>query len=345
MPRSRLGCHRKDDDSAKGHKGRFGEKCDSCHDTEAWKPSTFNHDIDTKYALRGKHRTTRCAACHTGHLFRDKVGTGCIDCHRKDDTHKGSLGRDCGACHTERDWKESPKFDHDKTRFPLLGKHRDTTCKDCHKGANYKEAPSDCLGCHRKDDKHAGDLGPKCADCHNERAWKPAPKFEHDKTRFQLRNAHAAPKVKCSACHADQTKYRDTRLECVACHKKDDKHDGTQGEKCDQCHGDKDWRTTRFDHRLTRFPLLGRHAAVKCDACTAAAAEYRQGSEQQFAAAQPGVGGIHLRAPASSSRARSRRTNTGRPAGVGVRPGSPRRQPPAPPARERSPPSTRATGR
>jgi hypothetical protein len=266
-PRSCLGCHRKDDDSAKGHKGQFGEKCDSCHDTKAWKPSTFNHDTDTKYALRGKHRTTRCAACHTGHLFRDKLGSACIDCHQKDDTHKGSLGRDCGACHTERDWKESPKFDHDKTRFPLLGKHREATCKDCHKSANYKEAPSDCLGCHRKDDKHAGNLGAKCADCHNERAWKPAPKFEHDKTRFQLRNAHAAPKVKCSACHADLTKFRDTRLECIACHKKDDKHDGTQGEKCDQCHGDKDWKTTRFDHRLTRFPLLGRHVAVKCDAC------------------------------------------------------------------------------
>jgi hypothetical protein len=38
-PRTCIGCHRKDDDgAAKGHRGRFGEKCESCHGTKAWKP-------------------------------------------------------------------------------------------------------------------------------------------------------------------------------------------------------------------------------------------------------------------------------------------------------------------
>ena len=66
--------------------------------------------------------------------------------------HQGSLGTKCADCHTENDWKEA-KFDHEKTRFPLTGKHVDTKCVDCHKkGADYKDAPRTCIGCHKEDD-------------------------------------------------------------------------------------------------------------------------------------------------------------------------------------------------
>ena len=271
-PRTCIGCHKKDDDSAKGHKGLYGERCDSCHGTKAWKPSTFHHDTDTKYALRGKHRSTKCADCHTGHLYKDKVGSACIDCHKRDDDgakgHKGSLGRDCAACHTETGWKEKAKFDHDKTRFPLLGKHLDTKCDACHKSTNYKEAPKDCIGCHRKDDKHEATLGTKCESCHVERDWKTTTtRFDHDKTKFKLRNAHAAKTVQCKACHSDLKHYRDTPPDCYACHKKDDKHEGQQGTKCESCHSDRDWKVGDFDHRKTRFALVGKHVAVKCADC------------------------------------------------------------------------------
>jgi len=271
-PRTCIGCHKRDDDGAKGHKGLFGERCDSCHGAKAWKPSTFNHDTDTRYALRGKHRSTKCADCHTGHLYKDKVGTTCIDCHKKDDDgakgHKGSLGRDCAACHTETGWKEKAKFDHDKTKFPLLGKHIDTKCDACHKSTNYKEAPKDCIGCHKKDDKHEATLGTKCESCHVERDWKTTTtRFDHDKTKFKLRNAHAAKTVPCKACHIDLKHYRNTPTDCYACHKKDDKHEGQQGTKCESCHGDRDWKVGDFDHRKTRFALLGKHIAVKCADC------------------------------------------------------------------------------
>ena len=268
IPRTCIGCHRADDDR-KGHKGLFGEKCESCHGTKTWKGSTFNHDTDTKYALRGKHRSTKCADCHTGHLYKEKTSTACADCHKKDDKHKGSLGRECGACHTERDWKETGKFDHDRTEFPLLGKHVDVKCKDCHSSNVYKEAPKDCFSCHKKDDKHKNTLGTKCQDCHVERDWKTTTRFDHDRTKFRLRNAHAAKKVQCKDCHADLTRYRDTPLDCIACHKKDDKHEGQQGTKCESCHDDRDWKTSRFDHRQSRFPLLGRHAVVVCKDCHA----------------------------------------------------------------------------
>ena len=269
-PRNCYGCHKKDDDSAKGHKGQYGERCDTCHGTRAWKPATFNHDSDTHFVLRGKHRSTRCDACHTGPLYKQALKQDCNSCHRKDDKHKGSLGPDCAACHTESDWKEKARFDHAKTDFPLLGKHVEIACDACHKSTMFKEAPKTCIGCHQKDDKHAGTLGDRCQACHGERRWKDtAGRFDHDRTRFKLRNAHADPKVACSACHADLKHYRNTAGECVACHLKDDKHAGQEGRDCAQCHDDKSWRVSAFNHARTRFPLLGRHLTVTCKDCHA----------------------------------------------------------------------------
>ena len=267
-PQNCYACHRKDDDGQKGHKGQYGEKCENCHNAKVWKPSTFNHDADTRYALRGKHRTTGCADCHSGHLYRVKVSQECNSCHKKDDKHKESLGKECGNCHTERNWKESPKFDHEETTFPLLGKHAKTECKECHKSAMFKEAPKECMGCHKKDDKHVGNLGEKCGECHAERDWKSTEgRFNHDKTQFKLRNGHADSKIKCNACHKDLRSYRNTAMDCISCHKKDDKHQDQLGSKCEQCHGDKSWKTTQFDHSRSRFALTGRHITTPCKDC------------------------------------------------------------------------------
>ena len=267
-PQNCYACHRKDDDGQKGHKGQYGEKCENCHNAKLWKPSTFNHDADTRYALRGKHRSTACADCHSGHLYRAKVSQECNSCHKKDDKHKESLGKECGSCHTERNWKESPKFDHEATIFPLLGKHAKTECKECHKNAMYKEASKECIGCHKKDDKHLGNLGEKCAECHAERDWKSVEgRFNHDRTKFKLRNGHADSKIKCNACHKDFRSYRNTAVDCISCHKKDDKHQDQLGSKCEQCHGDGSWKTTQFDHSRSRFALTGRHITAPCKDC------------------------------------------------------------------------------
>ena len=267
-PRSCFGCHQKIDEQ-KGHKGQFGEKCDTCHGTKLWKSLHFNHDTDTKYALRGKHSSTKCTDCHTGKLYLAvKLSRECDTCHSKDDKHKESLGKDCASCHNEKNWKESPKFDHAASKFPLLGKHIKTECKECHNSAMFKEAPSDCLTCHKKDDKHKGTLGENCALCHSEKAWKDTQgRFAHDKTKFVLRNAHAKATVKCEACHKDLSSFRKTPIECFSCHQKDDKHEGQQGKSCEKCHTDRDWKVPGFDHGLTRFPLLGKHVPVACAKC------------------------------------------------------------------------------
>jgi hypothetical protein len=267
-PRLCVGCHKKDDDNNKGHKGLFGEKCESCHGVNSWKPSTFNHDAGTRYVLRGKHRSAGCTTCHTGNLYRVKLSQDCNACHAKDDKHKESLGKDCASCHSERSWKEPARFDHDRSSFPLLGKHEKLVCKDCHKSAMFKEAPRDCVGCHQKDDKHAATLGEKCAQCHGENDWKNTTgRFDHERTKFPLRNGHAASTLKCSACHKDLRSYRKTPLDCVSCHKKDDKHEAQLGTACEQCHNDKSWRSTKFNHGLTRFPLTGRHMPATCKSC------------------------------------------------------------------------------
>ena len=254
-----VACHRKDD----RHKGRFGEKCETCHSAKDWTTILFNHDLDTAWALRGKHRAVKCATCHTGVLYRDKLQTQCIACHRKDDTHRGALGSACGDCHVERDWKDT-RFDHSKSRFPLLGKHASVQCKACHKSPSFKDTPMNCVACHRKDDKHKGTLGEACGECHVEKSWTET-KFDHSRTRFALLGKHAG--VKCGECHRDASP-KNTPSACIACHRKDDRHKGMLGEKCETCHGEQNWKTTRFDHdRDTRYPLRGKHRTATCQSC------------------------------------------------------------------------------
>jgi hypothetical protein len=269
-PRECYGCHRKDDD-AKGHHGRFGEKCQSCHNEREWKPSTFNHDRDTRYILRDKHRTARCESCHKKPLYTEKLTTTCVSCHRDDDTHKGNLGSKCESCHNERGWKTA-KFDHDTT-FPLRDKHRTARCESCHKDKTFQQKlPLTCIGCHREDDNmkgHKGRYGEKCESCHTEKSW-PAVSFDHARdTKYPLRGKHVA--TKCDSCHTGQI-YRD-KLDttCTACHDKDDKHAGQLGRRCETCHAENDWKRATFDHNRSRFPLLGRHARVECKECHATA--------------------------------------------------------------------------
>lgn len=265
-PSTCIGCHRKDDK----HKARFGEKCETCHTTRDWKGITFRHDTDTRYPLRGKHREAKCESCHTtGFVYRDKLESACVACHRKDDKHKGSLGDECVACHGERNWKESARFDHDKSRFKLRGAHVKPECKACHTTPMYRETPSECMACHKEDDRHEGSLGKDCAECHTDRDWK-ATRFDHARTRFALRLGHAVPPLKCESCHRDLKSFRAAgaaALECVACHGKDDKHEGQLGARCGDCHDATRWTNTRFDHARARFALVGAHLRVECKSC------------------------------------------------------------------------------
>jgi hypothetical protein len=250
-------CHKKDDK----HKEKAGVACANCHTDRSWKDVRFDHD-KTRYKLRNKHAEIACKDCHANDRYKD-TPMDCYSCHKKDDKHKGKAGVACTDCHTDRSWKDV-RFDHDRTRYKLRNKHATVACKDCHANDRYKDTPMDCYACHKKDDKHKGQEGTTCSECHDDRSWKKAP-FDHNKSRFPLMGKHAT--TECKKCHLTPA-FKDTLMECFSCHKKDDKHKGAYGGKCETCHGESDWKTITFDHDLhSKYPLRGRHNTTTCDSC------------------------------------------------------------------------------
>ncbi|HEY2527856.1 MAG TPA: cytochrome c3 family protein [Xanthobacteraceae bacterium] len=249
-------------------------ECTQCHtdhkgrdvDIVLLDPQTFNHAF-TNFELRGAHRIVPCAGCHAPNVkFRDAPGR-CYDCHKADDPHKGRLGQSCGDCHGEDTWDRQKPYDHDKTKFPLRGAHRNVACDTCHVGERYKGIGTGCADCHKIQDVHVGRYGPKCQNCHDQNKWKTIT-FNHDRdTKYPLRGAHV--KVKCDTCHTgDDIYHENLGTTCIACHRKDDRHAGQEGTRCEQCHNEDNWRqVASFDHDLTRFPLIGQHAIVACEEC------------------------------------------------------------------------------
>ncbi|MDE2405119.1 MAG: cytochrome C [Sphingomonadales bacterium] len=257
-----VSCHARDD----AHRGSRGTNCAQCHSTAGWKAATFDH-AGTGFPLLGAHAAASCAACHGVANARPSPAKACNGCHAKDDRHKGGNGSDCAQCHTSRTWKQIA-FDHDRlTRFPLRGAHRDALCAACHAQPLRAAKPAaTCAACHAKDDRHKGANGSDCQRCHTESAWKIA-SFDHDRmTRFPLAGKHA--KVPCEQCHGKPGAEVRPAVTCGSCHARDDVHGGRLGSSCANCHDAASWKErVRFDHALTRFPLLGRHVALACTAC------------------------------------------------------------------------------
>jgi hypothetical protein len=285
-PKDCYSCHKKDD-NGDGHRGKFGTKCEKCHDAEKWKESLFDHGRDTKYRLKGKHLRTECTSCHKGTLYVEKLQTKCLACHRKDDDekgHQGSLGDKCETCHDEQGWKKT-SFDHDKdTKYPLEGKHKTAKCESCHKSGlkplpgikTIEKLPTKCVECHRKEDNdkgHKGKFGDKCETCHTAKDWKKGI-FDHDRdTKYSLKGKHRD--TKCVTCHTGQLYSQKLATDCYSCHRKDDDekgHKGQLGKRCDTCHQESSWKVDKFDHNRSRFPLTGGHGRVECKKCHLTAA-------------------------------------------------------------------------
>jgi hypothetical protein len=256
-------CHASDDP----HRGRLGADCGACHGETSWREEARFDHAKTDFPLEGAHRDVACGLCHPDEAY-EGTPADCATCHVLDDVHRGSFGRRCESCHGVADWKRTA-FDHAKTDFPLEGRHADVACAGCHTGLLFEEElGTDCLSCHRADDVHAGRYGARCESCHGAAAWDEIA-FDHAReTDFPLRGRHA--EAACTACHRGTLGEEELGTDCVSCHRADDVHAGQQGEACGECHGELAWaRDVRFDHGLTRFPLLGLHAAVACEECHA----------------------------------------------------------------------------
>lgn len=280
------------------HRGQLGTACERCHDFSGWKPAAkFAHER-AQFVLTGKHQSVACAKCHLEKAAREKVGTesvaafaqytglpfsNCTPCHQ--DPHRGGFGGACAKCHVTEGWKSlrSGSFNHDRTAFPLRGKHVLVKCEKCHRNGDFKKklAHQACRDCHQ--DAHAGQFAKRtdqgrCESCHAVEGFVPA-RFtlaEHQKTAFPLAGAHFA--VACSACHTRQSAgpfagkllFVFPNQRCQACHQ--EPHLGQFKARvakggCEVCHRNEAWSQTKFDHNAARFALVGAHAKIACSKC------------------------------------------------------------------------------
>jgi hypothetical protein len=233
-----VSCHRSQD----VHAGRNGTDCASCHGTLDWGRVQFDHARDAGFELVGAHASLRCTQCHGSSLQGMAHAPACVDCHRQDDVHAGSLEQRCDLCHGSGSWTGGIAFDHDLVRFPLLGLHATAPCEQCHESRRFEQADPSCRACHAAEDVHRGALGADCQRCHGPNGWA-VWEFDHDvETSFALHGAHED--LACSNCHqgggSSIAMGRSGR--CATCHLDDDAHFGAFGQACEACHVDDDWK-------------------------------------------------------------------------------------------------------
>ncbi|MBV5342288.1 hypothetical protein JZU68_01270, partial [bacterium] len=151
-------CHKADYDATKEPNhvpAKFSTECTTCHNETAWKPSTFNHNVNTSFPIRGGHIGVDCIQCHTNGYVN--TPSTCVSCHQKDynattnPNHvTAKFSTECTTCHNETAWKPST-FNHNvNTSFPLKGGHIGVDCIQCHTNG-YVNTPSTCVSCHQKD--------------------------------------------------------------------------------------------------------------------------------------------------------------------------------------------------
>jgi hypothetical protein len=199
--------------------------------------------------------------------------------------HNNKFGQNCEGCHNTTGWNSVNRtdFDHNKTRFALIGKHSTVTCDKCHlPGKSFKLMKFDkCMDCHT--DYHNAQFVSHankgaCEECHTVQGFSPT-KFSlemHQKTDYALAGSHLA--VPCIACHqttiledgARFIRFSFENPRCLSCHKDPhraqvDKYVAKDG--CEHCHIVESWRKTSFDHAKTKLPLEGRHKDIACRKC------------------------------------------------------------------------------
>ncbi len=249
------------------HREPMNQLCLDCHKEIRWLMDAGRG----LHAREAKDPKVTCASCHPDHAGKDFALVA---------------------------WKEgaSARFDHRRAGFTLEGKHTTVACDKCHVVAfrvstaatlsKRRSSPgwlgleTTCASCHRRDDPHDGSLGLKCESCHEVKNWKPAGKFEHAQARYPLTGKHLD--VACDKCHlAAQLKLKTDSAgnripqfrplpfaECSSCHA--DPHQGRLSSKCSSCHTTRGFAVidkSGFNHSATRYPLLGKHRTVSCDAC------------------------------------------------------------------------------
>ena len=295
--------------------------CAQCHSDVGWKQNlSFSHDIQTRFPLEGSHLKNDCFQCHTTtqgksirgqknelrtYHFRSLEKKSCATCHESPHSkkfHRRFKGAKCANCHTPKGWDVRSgtsgviggdrKF-HQKTRFPLSGKHLNQPCKACHQrgGKQRYKFPNAkkgfCVNCHKT--VHKKQFKPKflaksCGDCHTTNTFASRKGFDHKITDFQITGKHKKFEKNCIKCHvatkaklptkppktAHKFKFKFAKNGyCENCHnnvhKKQFSPSFNKKSECTDCHTTTSFKKRKsFNHnRNTRFKLTGRHADFK----------------------------------------------------------------------------------
>ncbi|MCB1591822.1 MAG: cytochrome C [Alphaproteobacteria bacterium] len=149
-----VSCHAQKD----YHKKTLGNNCAKCHNPNGWKLWQFDHNSQTDFRLEGKHEGLACKECHKTASENGKITAeeGCYDCHKSDNIHKGAFGtleNRCNLCHNSIRFKTVLRksivsFHNEPEKFGV-------------------DLSAQCASCHKKDDVHEGNFGPRCDQCHN----------------------------------------------------------------------------------------------------------------------------------------------------------------------------------
>ncbi len=274
-----LNCHKKIKSDVSEKKGYHGKskliqtrECKFCHTDHIGRGAkivnldkyAFDHAL-TDFKLKGAHKKLACNSCHIADKKYRQAKSACYDCHKDDDIHQKRLGEKCQNCHVNTLWKKA-KFDHDKTKYKLKGKHKKVSCGDCHPNQRFRFTPVKCVECHRVQDVHQNEMGKQCQKCHTTKSWKKI-LFDHNKeTKFKLQYRHN--KISCGSCHVKNAYKFKLKKSCYSCHKSDDKHNTQFGVKCKKCHSQKKWSVVLFKHdKDTDYKLLGAHKKTACKSC------------------------------------------------------------------------------
>jgi hypothetical protein len=276
-----------------------GKSCVICHNDHhgrtfsiiRFDKDNFDHKL-TGFVLAGAHSKKKCEDCHKSGFIQDQkiknkkyptylgLNTSCLACHT--DYHQNTLSANCSDCHNDDAFKPATKFDHNKTKFQLAGKHQNVECIKCHKievknNQNFQDFAgiphSNCTNCHK--DMHNGLFGQDCRQCHNEESFhniQGMVNFDHNKTKFKLEDKHQT--VPCKSCHKTAA-FTDPILydRCTDCHA--DYHKGQFNKQgitpdCSSCHNTKGFTGFSYtieQHGKSNFPLEGAHLATPCFAC------------------------------------------------------------------------------
>ena len=166
-------------------------------------------DLTTAHAdLEGISHCTNC------HELGEKVyNKNCLNCHKEIktliDSNRGYhasgevKNKNCYACHSEHHGRkfriinfDSKNFKHSKAGYNLEGAHAKAECNDCHtpmyiadrelqkRAGTFLGLNSNCQTCH--EDYHQKTLNSDCESCHNMEKFRPATKFDHNKTKYKL---------------------------------------------------------------------------------------------------------------------------------------------------------------